>query len=265
MKRAAPTLPHRAPAARKEPPRSGAQLPRSTALPRFAQIKARLRQDILDKRLLAEQKLPSEAQLQAAFGVSRITVRQALAELQAEGLIHTINGKGSFVTRPAGAPRLGMLAGFNDMIRSRGRVPSGRMLSVRSGPATARVARALRLEPGAPVTVARALRLIDNVPASILHAYFEPTQGRDLLARRIHEEDAMTLLEDALGMRLDYTQIAATAVRAGRVRGALLAVPGDAPLLQMRFVPYDITGSPLMYSDVYFRPDQFNYRAVVRR
>ncbi len=244
---------------------AGADSLQPTHLPRFAQIRARLRQDILDKRLQAGQKLPSEAQLQSAFGVSRITVRQALAELQAEGLVYTLNGKGSFVTRPAGAPRLGMLAGFNDFVRSRGRVPSGRLLGVRNCPAPARVALALRLERGAPVTLARALRLIDNVPASILHAYFESTQGRDLLARRIHEEDAMTLLEDALGMRLDYTQIAATAVRAGRVRGALLAVPGDAPLLQMRFVPYDITGSPLMYSDVYFRPDQFNYRAVVRR
>ena len=84
------------------------------ALPLFAQIKARLRQDILEKRLPAGQKLPSEAQLQLAFGVSRITVRQALNELQAEGLIETLNGKGSFVTRPAGAPRLGMLAGFNE-------------------------------------------------------------------------------------------------------------------------------------------------------
>ena len=265
MKSVASALPPSAPVLRKKPAAADAGPRRTAALPRFAQIKARLRQDILDKRLLPEQKLPSEAQLQVAFGVSRITIRQALAELQAEGLIHTINGKGSFVTRPAGAPRLGMLAGFNDMVRLRGRVPSGRLLSARNGPAPARVVQALRLERDTSVTVVRALRLIDGVPASIVHAYYEPTLGRDVLAQRIHEDDAMTLLEEVLGMRLDHTQIAATAVRAGRVRGALLGVPSDAPLLQMRFVPYDLTGTPLLYSDVYFRPDQFSYRAVVRR
>jgi len=265
MNRAVPVLSSAAPAPTDKPVTTKPQPRRPVALPRFAQIKARLRQDILDKRLLADQKLPSEARLQQIFGISRITVRQALAELQADGLIHTINGKGSFVTRPAGAPRLGMLAGFNDLVRSHGRVPSGRLLSARSCPVPARVAQALRLERGALVSEVRALRLIDDVPASIVHAYYEPTQGRELLARRIHEEDAMTLLEDALDMRLDHTQITATAVRAGRARGALLGVGSDAPLLQMRFVPYDITGMPLLYSDVYFRPDQFSYRAVIRR
>lgn len=234
-------------------------------VPLFAQIKARLRDDILQKRLLPGEKLLSEARLQSAFGVSRITVRQALAELQAEGLIETLNGKGSFVTRPATAPRLGMLAGFNELVRSHGQVPSGRLLSARSGRAPERVARALGLASGARVEAVRALRLIDDVPTSVVHTYYEPTEGRDILAQRIHEYDAMTLLEDELGWRLDRTQVTATAVRAGRIRGALLAVAPDAPLLLMRFVPFDLTGRALLYSDVYFRPDQFTYRAVVRR
>ena len=81
----------------------------------------------------------------------------------------------------------------------------------------------LRPPDGAPVTVVRALRLIDGVPASIVHTYFESTLGRDLLARRVHEEDAMTLLEEELGMRLDHTQIAATAKTRARSLGFVIA------------------------------------------
>ncbi len=234
-------------------------------LPLFAQIKASLRQDILEKRLPAGQKLPSEAQLQQAFGVSRITVRQALKELQAEGLVETFNGKGSFVTRPAEAPRLGMLVGFNELLRSRGKVISGRTLSTRTGPAPAHVAKALRLKEGTPVTIVRTLRMADGVPAAFFESYYEPTLGRDILAARLAEEDAMTLLEDELGFRLERTQISASAVKAGRMRGALLDVPADTPLLHMRFVPHDLTGLALLYSDMYARPDQFTYRAVMRR
>ena len=233
--------------------------------PLFAQIKARLRQDILEKRLPAGQKLPSELQMQKAFGVSRITVRQALNELQAEGLVETINGKGSFVTRPADAPRLGMLAGFNELLRSHGREASGHTFSQRTGPAPARVARALKLAPDTPVTIVRTVRMADGVPAAFFQAYFEPTLGREILTDRLADEDAMTLLEDELGFRLDRTQIAASAVKAGWMKGILLGVPQDAPLLRMRFVPHDLTGLALFYADMYSRPGQFTYRAVVRR
>lgn len=237
----------------------------ASVLPLFAQIKARLRQDILEKRLPAGQKLPSEAQMQKAFSVSRITVRQALNELQAEGLIQTINGKGSFVTRPADAPRLGMLAGFNEWMRTHGRAASGYTLSKRTGPAPARVARALQLAPDASVSIVRTVRTADGLPAAFIQTYYEPTLGREILADRMAKEDVMTLFEEELGFRLERTQISATAVKAGRIRGRLLDVPADTPLLYMRFVPHDLTGLALAYSDVYFRPDQFTYRAVMRR
>jgi GntR family transcriptional regulator len=64
-----------------------------TDLPLFAQVQQSLRQSILEKQLAPGQKLPSESKLQAQFGVSRITVRQALSALQAEGLVETFNGK----------------------------------------------------------------------------------------------------------------------------------------------------------------------------
>lgn len=235
------------------------------SLPLFAQIKSRLRQDILEKRLPAGQKLPSESQLQLAFGVSRITVRQALKELQAEGLVETFNGKGSFVTRPAESSRLGMLVGFNELLRTHGRNVSGRTLSTRTGSAPAHVAKALKLEPDTQVTIVRTLRMADGVPAAYFQSYYEPTLGREILANRLAEEDAMTLLEEELGFRLDRTQISASAVRAGKARGALLDVTADTPLLYMRFVPHDLTGLALFYADMYARPDQFTYRAVMRR
>ena len=94
MNRAVPVLSSAAPAPTDKPVTTKPQPRRPVALPRFAQIKARLRQDILDKRLLADQKLPSEARLQQIFGVSRITVRQALAELQADGVRGPSRGAG---------------------------------------------------------------------------------------------------------------------------------------------------------------------------
>jgi GntR family transcriptional regulator len=110
------------------------------ATPLFEQIKTSLRDAILSGELQPGQKLPSENELQKRFSVSRITIRQALASLQAEALVETFNGKGSYVTRPANTPRLGMITGFFDHMRSRGMSARGQTLSVRKSKAQAKLA-----------------------------------------------------------------------------------------------------------------------------
>ncbi|MBP6813931.1 MAG: GntR family transcriptional regulator, partial [Burkholderiaceae bacterium] len=80
--------------------------------PLFAQVREHLRRSILEGTLAPGDRLPSESALIDQHGVSRITVRQALADLQSAGLIDTVNGKGSFVTRPDHPTTLGPLVGI---------------------------------------------------------------------------------------------------------------------------------------------------------
>ena len=63
-------------------------------IPLYTQLKESLRERILDSTYKVHQQLPSESEMSALFGVSRITVRQALSDLQKEGLIFKIPGKG---------------------------------------------------------------------------------------------------------------------------------------------------------------------------
>lgn len=236
-----------------------------SVLPLFARVAFSLRQDIVEGRLPPGAKLPSEAELEGMFGVSRITVRQALAQLDASHLIEKINGKGSFVTQRADAPRLGMLAGFFDLMRLRGKAASGRTLSVRTQKATAAVARALHVQPGTRVTAIAIVRCINDEPIAVGKVWAQHALAQALLAQDLDNHDVMSVLEGALGYRLESTQIEASAVKAGKGRGELLQVPPDAPLLHMRFTPHDIAGHPLTYSEMFFRPDRFTYRSVVRR
>ncbi|ARU04277.1 hypothetical protein CCO03_05930 [Comamonas serinivorans] len=252
------------------PPRSrAASSPPPTPLdgdgPLFTQLKARLRQDILDQRLQPGQKLPSESQLQAGYGVSRITVRQALADLQAEGLIETFNGKGSFVTRPGGNPNLGMLTGFYEHMRARGLNARGEILSVKQVAASPQAAKALGLPAKTRLTRITIVRFANDEP--VVAGLFELPHAlaEQMLALDMETEDAMTLLETRLGHRLDATHIEASALPAKATEAKLLQVPQGTALLKITFVPHDIDGQPLAYSVMHFRADRFTYRAVIRR
>lgn len=246
-------------------PKSQTSPSQPPATPLFAQLAASLREDILQNRRLPGDKLPSEAELETAFGVSRITVRQALAALHAEGLIQKVNGKGSFVTRPGDASHLGPLTGFYEHMRARGDISSGRTLSVRDVPASAAAAEALRLAPGTPLTVVTIVRLVNGEPMAYGSVHTEPALARALLAHDLNVNDVMSVLESSLGYRLRNTHIEAGAVAAGKVRARLLNVSETDPLLRIRFTPHDVNDTPLAYSEMFFRADRFNYRAVVKR
>jgi GntR family transcriptional regulator len=69
-------------------------------VPLHTQIREVLRRRILDGSYAPHSQMPSESQMMATFGVSRITIRQALGDLQKEGLIFKVMGKGSFVAKP---------------------------------------------------------------------------------------------------------------------------------------------------------------------
>ena len=237
----------------------------SATPPLFAQIEAALRQRIVRCELAPGDKLPSEAQLEIEFGVSRITVRQALAALRSSGLIEKVNGKGSFVTRPADAPDLGPLRGFYDHMRALGRRTHGTTLSVREVPAPEAAAQALRIEVGTPVTAVTILRLVDDKPLAVGTTWGAHVLMTALVAEDIETNDMMTLLETRLGYRLRSMHTEASAIPAGKLRARQLGVAPEAPLLRMRFTPHDISDRPLCYTDMCYRGDGFSYQAVVKR
>jgi len=241
------------------------EAPDASARSLFAQIESDLRQRIISNRLLPGSKLPSEAALEQQFGVSRITIRQALAALHSSGLIQKVNGKGSFVTRPADAPRLGPLTGFYDHMRALGHQAHGRLVSVRKVRATAVHARALAIAVGTPLTAVSMVRLVDGKPLAVGAAFGPDALMQALVREDVETNDMMTLLESRMGYRLKNTHIETSAIRAGKLRARQLRLQENDPVLHICFTPHDMSDRPLTYSEMFFRGDAFRYKAVVKR
>lgn len=233
--------------------------------PLFKRIESDLRQRILCNELAAGDKLPSESEMIDTFGVSRITVRQALAELQAAGLIEKVNGKGSFVSRPQDRPELGLLTGFYEHMRARGHVSRGKVISVREIKAPAAAALALGQPQDSLMTRISIVKTVDGAAVAYGHVIGLKTLMEQLLAHDIEYNDALQLLESRLGYRLDYHDIETQAVPANKEHATRLNVPAGSPLLRVKFVPHDIEKRPLLYSDYVFRGDKFSYKVRVRR
>ncbi|WP_308203257.1 GntR family transcriptional regulator [Georgenia satyanarayanai] len=121
---------------------------------------------LIDDGLGVGHAIPSERELCEHFGVSRMTVRQAVDALVVEGLLERVQGRGTFVAQPKVDLQL-RLVSFPEEMRRRGMEPSLRVLAAESVAAPPHVADALDLPPGVDVHYLRRLRLADGLPMAV--------------------------------------------------------------------------------------------------
>lgn len=144
---------------------------RSSQVPLYHQIANDLRRRIASGAWPAGTQMPGEEELTQIYGVSRITVRQALAILVQEGLVVRHPGRGSFVREPSITAGPRRLTSFSEEMRARGLAPSSKVLDARMVPADDAVAEQLRITPGTPVFRLERLRFGDGQPIGIQVAY----------------------------------------------------------------------------------------------
>jgi GntR family transcriptional regulator len=142
-------------------------LDKSSPVPLYRQIKNQVREAVDSGEWAAGRRLPSERELFTALGVSRITVRQALSELVAEGYLTSAPGRGFFVAARAQAQELDALVSHTTAMREGGVEPSSRVLACEVQPASPAVERGLGLSPGAEVVYLHRVRLGNAVPLTI--------------------------------------------------------------------------------------------------
>jgi GntR family transcriptional regulator len=245
-------------------------IPRSTnppaagLAPLFAQVRDALRADILGGALGPGDRLPSESALIERFGVSRITVRQALAELQSSGLVQTVNGKGSYVTKPGRGVAQGPLVGVLEAMRKRGHRARGRLLSHRVVKAGRAVARELELPVGAPVGAVTVLRYRDDIPFVVGTTWCAPEVAERLAAHDLTELDVATAIEAGLGLRSASTRVRVLATLADAKLARRLDYTPGAPVLRVLTTMIGWERRPIAHSETDCRADMMDYRVTLR-
>ncbi len=225
-------------------------------VPLYSQLKEVLRARILDGTYPVEVRMPSESELGATFGVSRITVRQALGDLQKEGLIFKIHGKGTFVAKPKAFQNVSTLQGLAESMTQMGYEVINRLHSVKHLPASSRVAERLQLEEGAPVTEIKRVRLVNREPISLEIEHLGlRLEKADLVTR-----DIFLILENDCAIALGHADLAIDAILADADLTRALQVEEGAPIMRIERLTHDAAGTPLDFEYLYYRGDAFQYR-----
>ena len=201
-------------------------------------------------------RLPSDAELVAEFGVSRMTARNAMQRLAEQGLVARHPGRGTFVAAPTAHRRTDRLMTFSSEMARRGRVPSSRLLARAIRPSTRGEAVALALAPGEPVLEVRRIRLADNQPIALESAILVASCASSVLTADL-EHGSLHAAITAAGqtLRSGTGTVGAGAATAEDAR--LLDIRRGDPLLIERRVIVDDDGRRIESTESRYAADRY--------
>lgn len=219
--------------------------------------------DDLIKKIDAEEfnvdeKLPSERELCEIYDLSRITVRQTLQELEREGYIYKLHGKGTFVSPMSYNQNLIKLYSFTEEMKKMGKIPTTQVLSFREIALDERLASKMKLAPLDDAFQIIRLRLADNEPLMFETSYipkrtFPNLTEKDLVERPMYD---VFIQDYKIGVTKAIERFSATSVR--KEESEHLKINADHPAMLIKRFAYNDDGL-IEYTISVARGDKFDY------
>lgn len=239
-------------------------LDRQSSVPIFAQVKSLLEEAIASGDLTPNRRIPSERELSLLLSVSRMTIRQALLAMIAEGSLYARSGKGTYVAERKIEQPLQRLTSFSQDIVARGMRPSSQVLEAELLPAPVELAHALGILPGAELLRIRRLRLADDEPMALETSHLPHAIAPGLLNHDLADRSLYELLRTAYGVEFASAKQTIEAAEATADERGLLLLPRRVPVLRLHRFTSGVDGRVLEFVRAVYRGDRYQLHVELR-
>jgi GntR family phosphonate transport system transcriptional regulator len=227
-------------------------LERGSGIAVWRQIAHQLERDLRASGFQAGTRLPTEAELAVRFTVNRHTVRRAIAELAARGLVRVEQGRGTFLQDLVIDYPLRRRTSFSANLLAQDREPTHEILEVTEIDSDLEVARPLGLRRGARVVRSASVGLADGVPVSYGHSFF-PGARFPGLADRLRRQSSISAVLAGYGLPDYRRQMTRVLARLPSTQeAARLRQPASEPVLVTEAIDVDPAGRPIRYGATCF-------------
>jgi len=231
---------------------------KTSRVPLYLQLMEKLIDKITQQEYLVDEQLPAERELCEIYSLSRITVRQALQELEREGYIYKLHGKGTFVASKSYNQKLVKLYSFTEEMNKIGKVPTTKVVSFKKITVDERLALKMGLKAYDDVYQVTRIRLADGEPLMYETSFIPDKIFPDLTERELIDKPMYDIFSDQydIGVTRATESFRATTIR--REEAKHLQTVEDKPAMLVKRYAYH-ENSLIEYTVSVARGDKFNY------
>ena len=243
------------------------EVDRNSPVPLYYQIKEIIKEYIKEKNLKPHDMLPPEEELSKMFKVSRMTVRQAMKELQIEGIIYRLKGKGTFVAEKARISDLAHLKGFSEELEEMGKEHRSIVLFNDLVEPPDPVLEEFKLEKGTKILLLKRIRYEGDIPRAIEEAYLNTIAYPkiEIVTKKDMEKESLyKILRDELSIVPTLARETIEIHEASKDEAKLLEIGKGTCLFKRVRITSSQEDVVFEYTVSLYRPDGFKLSYVVR-
>lgn len=229
-------------------------------IPHYQQLEGQLLTAISQGQLGAGEPLPSEREMAEALGISRMTVRRALTDLETRGRLRSQVGKGWYVSRAKIEQHLHQLTGFTADMRALGFAVRSELLGFFKISADEQLAQGMGIPVGALVNVIKRRRFLEGEPVGLEQAHVAEQVCPGLDAFDFNTDSLYRVLREEYGLTLAGATQQIEASQADWAEASLLGIKEGEPVLRGMRLVYSPTNVVLEFSTGIYRGDRYKYR-----
>lgn len=214
-------------------------------------------------KLKPHSQIPSARQLSSTYGVSTMTIRQALSSLQSDGLIYTIPGSGTYVSGEKLSKRL-VFVSFSEEIREKGMKPSSKILKAERVEVTnKKLADILQIPVGDAAYRIMRVRLADGVPLAIEDTFVPCDNAPGLLDQDL-KTSLYEIFKNVYEKPVVRADSAVSPILLDKQQAGILKAPVNTPSLMFTLTAFDMRGRTMEHCVSIKRGDKYDFKFSIQ-
>ena len=236
-------------------------LDKKSSVPIYAQLENIIKDKIKEKKYVSGQALPTERALTELFGVSRMTIRQAISNLVHQGVLYRIPGKGAFVSREVIKKKL-EIESFSEDMRKKGLVPGSKIIYFEKMTPDDEIREKLMLSNNEEVYFLNRLRLANDEPMAIEYSYLPLKYFPGLTKYDFVRCSLYKIIKQEYSITFNYMKQSIKAVNMNKDETEmLLGKARGFGLASIRLI-YNKDENPIEYTRTIYHPERYSYNMV---